>query len=127
MAIEVRNVRTDELVGFIDTLTTAFLERPAVDRIADEVRPHWDLTRAWTAVDGERLCGTFRSWETELTLPGSARLPAAAVVAVTVLPTHRRRGILRAMTAAAHRDFRDRGEVFGLLHSAEYPIYGRFG
>ena len=45
MTIEVRTVRADELLSYIDTLTTAFLERPAVDRIADEVRPQWDLTR----------------------------------------------------------------------------------
>ena len=31
------------------------------------------------------------------------------------------------MTAAEHGVMRKRGEVFGLLHAAEYPIYGRFG
>jgi len=128
MSIEVRNIRDDELTAFIDTLTTGFLERPGdVAKIADEVRPFWDLTRAWAAFDGDRPCSTYRSWATELTVPGGARLPAAAVAAVSVLPTHRRRGILRAMTAAEHRAIRDRGEVFGLLHAAEWPIYGRFG
>ena len=41
--------------------------------------------------------------------PGRQRLPAAAVSAVTVLPTHRRRGILRAMVAAEHGAIRERG------------------
>jgi predicted acetyltransferase len=31
------------------------------------------------------------------------------------------------MTAAAHGAMRERGEVVGLLHAAEWPIYGRFG
>src|SRR5262245_3022206 len=47
--------------------------------------------------------------------------------AVTVLPTHRRRGILRAMVATEHATAREQGQVFGMLYAAEYPIYGRFG
>ena len=128
MSIEIRNPRDDELAAFVEALTTGFLERPGdVGKIADELRPIWDLSRAWGAFDGDRPCGTFRSWATELTVPGGARLPGAAVAAVTVLPTHRRRGILRAMTAAEHRAIHDRGEVVALLHAAEWPIYGRFG
>lgn len=128
MSIEIRNPRDDELPAFVDALTTGFLERPGdIGKIAAELRPIWDLTRAWAAYDGDLTCGTYRSWATELTVPGGARLPGAAVAAVTVLPTHRRRGILRAMTAAEHRAMRDRGEVVGLLHASEWPIYGRFG
>ncbi len=127
MSIDVRPVRDDELVPFVDALSTGFLERPAIEKVAEEVRPHWDLSRTWAAVDGATICGTFRSWPSELTVPGGARLRASAVSAVTVRPTHRRRGILRAMVAAEHAAMRDRGERIGLLHSAEYPIYGRFG
>ena len=60
-------------------------------------------------------------------MPGGARLPAAAVAAVTVKPTHRRRGILTSLAAAEHAAIRERGEAFGLLYASEYPIYGRFG
>lgn len=127
MTIEVRRVRDDELREFIDALTAGFLERPDVDKATEEVRPIWDLERTWAAFENGRICGTFRSWGTELTVPGGQRLPAAAVSAVTVLPTHRRRGILRAMVAAEHEAIRQRGEAFGLLYASEYPIYGRFG
>jgi predicted acetyltransferase len=128
MSIEVRTVHDDELIAFIDTLTTGFIERPSDPaRIADEVRPFWDRSRLWAAFDDGRPCGTFRSWATELTVPGGARLPGSAIAAVSVLPSHRRRGILRAMTAAEHGAIRERGEVVGLLHAAEWPIYGRFG
>ena len=127
MAIEVRQIRDDELVGYVESLTTAFLERPDVAKLAEEVRPIWDLERSWAALDGDRICATFRSWPTELTVPGNASLPASAVSAVSVLPTHRRRGILRKMIAAEHAAIRERGEAFGLLFASEYPIYGRFG
>lgn len=111
----------------METMTTAFLDRPDVSKVAAELKGLWDLDRVWAAVDGERICGTYRSWPTEMTVPGGAQLPAGAVSAVSVLPTHRRQGVLRAMTAAEHAGMRERGEVFGLLFAAEYGIYGRFG
>jgi len=127
MAPEIRRIREDELVAFLETSSTAFLEHVDAPKIAEELKHLWDLDRVWAAYDGGRMCGTFRSWATELTLPGGRRLPAAAVAGVTVLPTHRRRGILRGMVAAEHAAARARGEPIGLLYSAEYPIYGRFG
>ena len=127
VTVEIRRVRDDELPAFVDALSTGFLERPDVAKVVDEIRPLWDLDRTWAAFDGSSICGTFRSWATELTVLGGARLPAAAVSAVAVLPTHRRRGIMRSMVAAEHGAARERGEAFGLLYAAEYPIYGRFG
>lgn len=128
MTPEVRTLAADELPAFVESLTSSFLERPDVDRAGAELAKLWELDRVRGAFDDEkRLVGTFRSWGTELTVPGGARLPAAGVSAVSVLPSHRRRGILRAMTAADHAASRERGEVAALLYSAEYPIYGRFG
>jgi predicted acetyltransferase len=127
VSVEIRRVRDDELPAFIDTLTTGFMERVDASKLAAELRPLWDLERAWAAFDDGRMCGTFRSFPTELTVPGGQRLPAAAVSTVTVLPTHRRRGILRAMVAAEHAAIRERGEAIGLLWASEYPIYTRFG
>jgi predicted acetyltransferase len=127
VSVEVRRIRDDELPAFIDTLTTGFMERVDADKVAAEMRPLWDLERTWAAFDDGRMCGTFRSWSTELTVPGGEHLPAAAVTTVTVLPTHRRRGILRAMVAAEHAAMRERGEAIGLLYASEYPIYTRFG
>ncbi|HEX2754161.1 MAG TPA: GNAT family N-acetyltransferase [Candidatus Limnocylindrales bacterium] len=127
MTIEIRPIHEAELPGWLDCVTTGFLERPDVDKIADEVRTHWDLNRALAAVEGGRIVGTARTWPTELTVPGNARIKAAALTAVTVRPTHRRRGLLRGLLAAEHAAARDRGEVASILYASEYPIYGRFG
>jgi predicted acetyltransferase len=91
------------------------------------VRDIWVPERSWTAWDGGRVCGAFRSWPTQLTVPGLETLPASAIVGVVVLPTHRRRGILTRLAAAEHDARVERGEVLGLLYASEYPIYGRFG
>jgi predicted acetyltransferase len=127
MTPEIRPVRDDELPAYFDAMSTAFLDRPDVEKLAAEVRPIWDLSRCWVARDDGRISGTFRSWATEVTVPGGGRLPASAVSGVSVLPTHRRRGLLRGMAAAEHAAARERGEAVALLYASEYPIYGRFG
>jgi predicted acetyltransferase len=127
MPIEIRNARPEDIPGAIEVISAAFMERPDIARVAESITPRWESERTWLAFDGDLVCGTFRSWPTEITVPGLARLPAAAVAAVAVRPTHRRRGVLRAMAAAEHAAIRDRGEAMGLLYASEFGIYGRFG
>ncbi len=127
MTIDVRTVRPEEYTAYIEAVSTAFLDRPDVEKLVRLLTPGWDPGRTWAAFEGERVCGTFRSWATEITVPGGVTLPASAIAGVTVLPTHRRRGILSAMAAAEHAAIRGRGEIVGLLYASEYPIYGRFG
>src|SRR4051794_40068728 len=97
MSIEIRHPTADELPGLMRAMGAAFLDAVDPDQRAAFVREYWDLERVWTGADGDRLVGSFRSWPTELTVPGGALLPASAVTAVTVQPTHRRRGILSGM------------------------------
>ena len=128
MSLDVRAIRLDELTAYLDAGTTAFHERPKdLDRIAAAVAPHWDLSRAWAAFDGPKVVASFRSFDTELTVPGGRQVQASAIAGVGVVPTHRRRGLLRRLAAAEHAGMRERGDVIGLLNASEYPIYGRFG
>jgi predicted acetyltransferase len=127
VSIEIRQAVPDDYPAVIDTMSTGFLERPDIGRIAAEAAAVWDPGRTWMAVDGQTVCGTFRSWPTELTVPGLGGLPAAAVAGVGVLPTYRRRGILSRLAAAEHDALRERGEALALLYASEYAIYGRFG
>jgi predicted acetyltransferase len=123
----IRHATPDELPAFIDAMTTAFQERPDTAKVAADIATIWDLDRTWAAFDDGRLVSTFRSFATELTVPGLGRLPGSAIAAVAVMPHRRRRGLLRRMVAAEHAAARDRGEAVALLYAAEYPIYGRFG
>jgi len=95
--------------------------------MADFRGPRMDLDRTPAAFDGESVVGTYRSFATRLTVPGGARVDAAAVSAVSVRPTHRRRGILTEMIERDIRESAARGEVASVLIAAEWPIYGRFG
>jgi predicted acetyltransferase len=84
------------------------------------------LERAVSAFDGERPVGFSASYEFELSVPGGS-VPTAGVTWVAVLPTHRRRGILRSFMDQLFRDAREHGEPLAALYASEAQIYGRFG
>lgn len=69
---------------------------------------------------------TFASWGAALAVPGGD-LPACAISAVTVSPTHRRRGILRTLMAGELRTAAEAGFPVAALTVSESTIYGRFG
>jgi len=130
MPPEIRPITPDELVDWVATSNVVFhVDRPAVEEAVfrREVL-HQDLGRTLAAIDDkQRVAGTLYSFPAELTLPGGTTILADAVSSVTVLPTHRRRGLLTRMLEADLRAARERGEVASILIAAEYPIYGRFG
>lgn len=128
MPTTIRPIRPDELETWFASFSTAFYiwaSDPAGQ--AEARRATMDLDRTIGAFDGDTMVGTFRSFPTQLTLPGSVRVPANAVSAVSVKPTHRRRGTLTQM---AHDDIvraAARGDAVCVLIASEWPIYGRFG
>jgi predicted acetyltransferase len=94
-----------------------FLERFA--RVLPYERMH-------AAFDGDAIVGGAGAFPFELSVPGGS-LPCGGVTAVGVPPTHRRRGVLRAMMDEQLRDVHERGEPIAALWASEETIYGRFG
>jgi predicted acetyltransferase len=126
MAIEIRAVAADEMDDLLLTDGRAFAQGPHPE---GEPRT-WaeaELDRTRCAFEDGALVGASRAYSFELTLPGGAIVPVAAVSWVGVLPTHRRRGILTRMIDALHRDARDRDEPAAVLTASESAIYGRYG
>lgn len=84
--------------------------------------------RNLVAVDPEgSVVGSASAYRFDLTLPGGSTLPAAGVTNVGVLPTHRRRGVLRALMERQLADAVDDGLPVAVLDASEASIYGRFG
>jgi predicted acetyltransferase len=77
--------------------------------------------------DGDDVVAMAHYLDLKLTVPGGAVLPTAGVTWVGVAPTHRRRGLLRAMYTELHHRFADAGYPFAALTASEGGIYGRFG
>nr|WP_235215852.1 enhanced intracellular survival protein Eis [Mycobacterium kyorinense] len=76
---------------------------------------------------GEAVVGFAVYLDFELTVPGGAVVRTAGLSGVSVAPTHRRRGLLRAMLAELHRRISDSGYPMAALTASEGGIYGRFG
>lgn len=79
------------------------------------------------APDADRPVATFASWVAELSIPGGLGIPSVAISAVTVAPTHRRRGILRSMMEGELRRAAELGVPVAVLTVSESTIYERFG
>jgi len=124
----IRSISADELPAWFAASSTAFyIWANDPQAMAESRGPTMDLDRAIAAYEDGTIVGTFRSFSTRLTLPGGTRVPANAVSAVTVRPTHRRPGILTRMIANDLARAVARGDVVSVLIAAEWPIYGRFG
>jgi predicted acetyltransferase len=82
--------------------------------------------RMHAAFEDGAVVGGAGAFPFELSVPGGS-LPCAGVTAVGVPPTHRRRGVLRAMMDEQLRDVHERGEPIAALWASEETIYGRFG
>jgi predicted acetyltransferase len=121
----VRPPTDDEFDAFHDVVDVAFHRGTEAGRRRRMAQLAVDREDVVAEVDGA-IVGTAAAWSWTLAVPGGV-LPVSAVTVVTVLPTHRRRGILRAMMARVTATARDRGEPLAALWASEGAIYGRFG
>lgn len=71
--------------------------------------------------------GTVSSWLAPLTVPGPLPVDAWLISSVTVSPTHRRRGIAKALLPGELRTAKALGLSVATLTVSESTIYGRWG
>ncbi|MFS8102417.1 GNAT family N-acetyltransferase [Lentzea alba] len=126
--MEIRQTSADDLATFVETFHAALGRFPEAP--ADATGVWWagiEAHRGLLATQDGRPIGTATSCSFELTLPGGVVVPAPGVTCVGVLPTHRRQGVLTAMSRRQLADLRDQGEFLAVLLASEATIYGRFG
>ncbi|MGW5452485.1 GNAT family N-acetyltransferase [Nocardia sp. NPDC003979] len=85
------------------------------------------VERSLVAVDGDRVVGHTVDITMSVTVPGERSVAACGVSGVAVAPTHRRRGILRALYSAQHERTEADGLPLTIFTASEGSIYGRFG
>ena len=81
-----------------------------------------EYDRTVAAFDGGQVVATGGLFSFEIAVPGGRSLGCAGVTRVTVLPTHRRRGLLTAMMRWMIDDAHRRGEPLAALFASEAPI-----
>ena len=104
---------------------------PSEDSVETQVRglAYRRTTGVWddSSAEAASPVSTVSSWPTQLTVPGQTSVTAWAISSVTVSPTHRRRGIARAMIEAELRTAQRFGAPLAMLTVSEATIYGRYG
>ncbi|HKY69148.1 MAG TPA: GNAT family N-acetyltransferase, partial [Acidimicrobiales bacterium] len=109
-------------------LTTVFGRGPEP---SDDIRRQLDLLlepdRMFVVHDGPAVVGSGGAYTFDLALPGGSVLPMQAISEVGVVPTHRRRGILREVMRSVVDQAVERGEPLAGLTASEATIYRRFG
>ena len=125
--VEIRPIVEEEFEAFTAANRAAFTEPQFRQHLLRSFAPDMEFGRTAAAFDGGDIVGTSAWYSYEMTLPGGALLPTAGLTWVGVLPTHRRRGLLRRLVDAHFADAHERGEAASLLYASEGLIYRRFG
>jgi predicted acetyltransferase len=121
----IRAIAAEEVAEFQRCLGIGFGDIRPPDHVSTRAAL-LDPQRCLAAFDDGDMVGGAAAVTLGLTVPGTV-VPMGAVVAVAIVPTHRRQGLVRAMMQRHLHDMHDRGEVLSALWSSEWPIYGRFG
>ena len=103
----------------------AFHDRPSPEQQARFREELSAMDCVGVHLDGE-LVGVAAARSLQLTFPGG-ELDVAGITSVAVLPTHRRRGVLRALMGELLERAGAAGQPMAALFAAEGGIYGRFG
>jgi predicted acetyltransferase len=125
VSIELRPIGATDWEDYTRANAAAFGWEPNSEQLA-EVEQIFEFDRTLAAIDGDEIVGTTSIYSFDLTVPGGV-LPTAGVTWVSVKPTHRRQGILRAIMQRQLNDVHERNEPLAALWASESVIYGRFG
>lgn len=124
--VQIRPATDSEMLDFLRAFSVAFGESATPEEL-EEWRAMTEVDRTLAAFEDGKIVGTAAIDSFYLTLPGLTVTSAAGVTLVSVLPTHRRRGILTDLMRRQIADIHERGEAVALLYASETTIYGRFG
>lgn len=129
MPPELRAVDDDEIEAFRDCMMSTFGHDAAEADPdgAERIRALNPRAQRWGVFDGGVVVATAATFDHTIGVPGGGTLTMAGLTMVSVRPTHRRRGLMRALVARHLDDARARGFPISGLWASEGAIYGRFG
>jgi predicted acetyltransferase len=126
--LTVRPLVTADMSRFLEIDNIAFLEGPASQEMVDWELRYLEVERSIGVFDGATQVGGASIFTMRVTVPEARQVPMAAVTWVSMLPTHRRRGGLRAMMRHQLHTLHETGaEPVAGLQASQAAIYGRFG
>jgi predicted acetyltransferase len=125
--MEYRAIMPEEVEPFFAALSVAFADtRPDPDEVRND-KEVIEPDRSFAAFDEGRIVGCASAISQRMVVPGGELVPTAGITMVGVMPTHRRRGILRELMGRMLEQAHERGEPLATLFASQAAIYGRFG
>lgn len=118
---------TDDDVAAIQLLGDTSFGMRSEPEYAESRAQVFPTEEAIVAIDDGRVVGHARSTRMTLTVPGERTVEACGIAGVGVAPTHRRRGILRAIYTEQHQRTEAAGLPLTIFTASQGAIYGRFG
>jgi predicted acetyltransferase len=127
----IRPIADSEFAAYRAVDEHAFHQGPPREARLDLVSRLFEADRSLAAFDpalpaSAGPVGIAGAYTFRMSVPGGL-LPAAGVTYVGVLPTYRRRGILRSLMRRQLADIAARGEPIAALWASEAPLYWRYG
>jgi predicted acetyltransferase len=123
--MELRPATREEFDDFSESALWAF-HRVYTDHDRERYKHIDEPERSLAWFDDGRIVATASAFTRSVTIPGAV-VPCAAVTAIAVVPTHRRRGLLTSMMRRQLDDLRVRGDALAILWASEGAIYARYG
>ena len=124
MTVQVRAIEPDEFETMRQTMGVVFgFDPPEGDEGFRRLVP---LDRTRCGFDEGQMVSTLGTFALTMSVPGGA-VPCGGTTMVAVVPTHRRRGLLREMMRSHLDDVREHEEPIAGLWASDSAIYGRFG
>ncbi|MDY0911022.1 GNAT family N-acetyltransferase [Microbacterium sp. CFBP9034] len=122
----------DDFPGWLQSTARGFLDGERSEEQIASARERSAFRRTTGIYDPsapvpDAPVATIASWVGQLTVPGGAAVPSCAISAVTVAPTHRRRGLARVMLEGELRSAVDADLPMAMLTVSESTLYGRYG
>jgi predicted acetyltransferase len=126
--LDIRSITAEDAHRFRSRVYQAFGRDVGSDEAAAErFDAIFDFDRTFAAFDGDDIVGTCAAFTLGLTVPGGVEVAMGGTTVVTVRPTHRRQGVLRALIGHHFDDIAEKSEPLAGLWASEGSIYGRFG
>jgi predicted acetyltransferase len=116
----------DEMRAAFAPIWHYFGQSPPPEEGVKHFRRILPAERVHAAFEGEIAVAGSAAFEFDLTVPG-AQMKAAGITIVGVLPTHRRRGLLKELIRSQIDAAHARGEPVAVLWPSEDAIYNQFG
>ncbi len=126
MPIDIRLLETERLEDILRPIAAAFGSAYSPERL-EYMKRVVELDTRIAAFDGDNHVGSAGVFAFDMSTTGGRTVKTAGLTIVAVMPTHRRRGVLRSLMRRHLDEARGHGQPIAALWASEANIYGRYG